>query len=487
MLGAVSPARTDRPARGARVAPAVRPLAHSPTLDGARGASWLAVFVAHAGLVHDLALGQVAMFVFFGLSGFLITSLLLGEHARSGRISLLHFFARRALRLWPALVLFLAVWVAVVAVFGHHAWVASVPGARRGQGVALVVALEAAGAALAYLTNWFDVFHLFSGYVPLGHLWSLAVEEQLYLLWAPLVALVLARAWRWALAASAALALGSFLDVLVLHRAPGISTWVYRGTDTRMGTFLVGGALAVAWAGPLARSRTWARATRVVPAAALAVLAWSAWEFGHPGSAGLTGVAWVACSVAGPVLVVAVLDRHRHGGRSVLAGALPGYLGRRSYALYLWHYVWLTWPWDGPAWCAPWRPRCARRSSPGTSSRPGPWPVAGASGASPPGATGPPSPSAPGPTPAGPTPRRGSPPGAWASPWPRAERAGLLGPFSPGGARRRVGTWSGWDRSATWRGPPARGASATGARPSPGGCCSWRSPTWPGPSCTSTT
>ena len=305
--------------------------------------SWLAVFVAHAGLVRDFALGQVAMFVFFGLSGFLITSLLLGEHLRRGRVSLRHFFARRALRLGPALVLFVAVWVGVAAIFGGHAWLASVPGARTGQGVPFAVALEAAGAALVYLTNWCDVFHLFTGYSPLGHLWSLAVEEQLYLVWAPLLALVLVRARRWAFSVAVALAAGSFLDVSIFHHTSTVSTWVYRGTDTRMGTFLVGGALAVAWAGPLARSRAWTRATRVIPSAALAALAWSAWVFDHPRSADETALAWVAASVAGPMLVVAVLDRHRAGGRSVLARALPGYLGRRSYALYLWHYVWLTW------------------------------------------------------------------------------------------------------------------------------------------------
>jgi peptidoglycan/LPS O-acetylase OafA/YrhL len=233
--------------------------------------------------------------------------------------------------------------VGVVAIFGDHAWLASVPGATTGQGVSLVVALEAAGAALLYLTNWCDIFHLFTGYVPLEHLWSLAVEEQLYLVWAPLLALVLARARRWAFALALALAVGSFLDVLVLHHTPTTSTWVYRGTDTRMGTFLVGGALAIAWAGPLARSKTWARSTRVIPGAALGALVWSAWVIDHPSSADVAAIAWVAASVAGPLLVVAMLDRHRDGGRSVFARALPGYLGRRSYALYLWHYVWLTW------------------------------------------------------------------------------------------------------------------------------------------------
>jgi peptidoglycan/LPS O-acetylase OafA/YrhL len=117
----------------------VRALGHQPVLDGARGLAWFAVFMGHAGLLPEFAAGQVAMFVFFGLSGFLITTILFVEWGKSGRISLTKFYARRALRLVPALVAFLAVWLAVVALFAHDAWLAVVnrsPSRSRGRGPA---------------------------------------------------------------------------------------------------------------------------------------------------------------------------------------------------------------------------------------------------------------------------------------------------------------------------------------------------------------
>jgi peptidoglycan/LPS O-acetylase OafA/YrhL len=155
----------------------------------------------------------------------------------------------------------------------------------------------------------------------------------------------------------------SFADVVIVHHAQLTSSWVYRSTDTRMGAFLVGGALAMAWAGPLAGSRRWAASTSAVASASVAVLVWAAWAFDHHVSAALGAVTWMGVSIAGPLLVVAVLDRRQAKatsagpGRalsgsvlsgsvlsgSVLSGSLLRYLGRRSYALYLWHYVWLTW------------------------------------------------------------------------------------------------------------------------------------------------
>jgi peptidoglycan/LPS O-acetylase OafA/YrhL len=312
-------------------------------LDGIRGLAFLAVFLGHAGLAPEFAVGQVAMFVFFGLSGFLITSLLAIEKGTSGHIALAGFYARRALRLVPALVAFLAVWLLVVLLLGHHAWMTTVPGAGgNGGGEPFTVALEGVGAGLTYMTNWFGLLGVFTGYVPLGHLWSLAVEEQLYLFWAPLLVILVARGHRTATGGALLLAGASFIDVVWLHHAHSTTPWVFYSTDSRAGVFLVGGALGLAWTGRTEVARWWRRLCTPVVIAAIGVLIWSAWVFDHRASAAIYCSAWVAVSIAAPLLVVALIDRSRTLP-SVLSGPVLTYIGRRSYALYLWHYVWLTW------------------------------------------------------------------------------------------------------------------------------------------------
>ncbi len=324
-----------------------RRLGYRPAFDGVRGIAWLVVFAAHAGLLRPFAAGQVAMFVFFALSGFLITELLLEERQAHGSVSLRRFFARRALRLLPALGLFLAGWLAVVLVAGGHAgWTSTVPSRHpASSGTSPLVGLEGVAAAAGYLTNWLTIAHGFTGYVPLGHLWSLAVEEQFYLLWAPLAVLLLAFGGRrlagWA---AAALATGSFLDVALLHGGHGISLAVDMGTDTRAGAFLAGAALAAWWsAGHPALDALAGRLRPAALTAVLAVLAFAAWSFDHPRPTALFVATWVAISLASGLLVLCLLGPPAPDRRSFLSGPLLTYLGRRSYALYLWHYVWLTW------------------------------------------------------------------------------------------------------------------------------------------------
>jgi peptidoglycan/LPS O-acetylase OafA/YrhL len=360
-------------AGGAReVQPAgTRKLGHQPVLDGVRGVAWLTVFIAHGIHIGDLAIGQVAMFVFFGLSGFLITELLYEEYARSGRISLCNFYIRRGLRLVPALVVFLAGWLLVVLIFHGYAFTATVPGGGGGPGVAPTSALEGAGAGIAYLTNWFDIFNVFSGYVPLGHLWSLAVEEQFYIAWALILVTLLAlaqrrrssqesvgssneavpgagrgavpRVWRWGFWCAALLAALSFFDVVVIRHASSLTTAIDMSTDTRAGAFLVGAALAAAWS----RRARWlavlgGRLRPFLIGATFVVWLWAAWVFDHQVSAAVFGTAWMMVSVMSALIVVALVERPS-SERSWLRSRPATYLGRRSYALYLWHYVWLTW------------------------------------------------------------------------------------------------------------------------------------------------
>jgi peptidoglycan/LPS O-acetylase OafA/YrhL len=321
---------------------AVRLLGHQPVLDGVRALAWMAVFASHAGLAPELASGQVAMFVFFGLSGFLITAMLSEEKDLRGRINLLHFYVRRALRLVPALVVFLLIWLLVVIVFGHDAWMTSVPGAGKGTGEPLSVAIEGVGAGITYLTNWCGLFGLFTGYVPLGHLWSLAVEEQFYLFWAPLLVFLLSRSRRIAVVGTCLLAFASFLDVVWMHHAHATTALVFYSTDTRSGAFLAGAALGLLWSRPPAIGGWWRRTCTPTIVATIGLLMFAGWVFDHPSSALVYGTAWIAVSVAAPLMVVALVDRPRQRP-SWLASPAMTYIGRRSYALYLWHYVWLTW------------------------------------------------------------------------------------------------------------------------------------------------
>jgi peptidoglycan/LPS O-acetylase OafA/YrhL len=321
-----------------------RRLGHRPALDGIRGIAWGIVFCSHA-VVLPLAIGQAGMFVFFALSGFLITGLLVEEHFRTGSISLKNFFVRRGLRLLPALAFFLLGWFLVVLVTrGTEPWTTTVPGGGSGTGTAPRVALEGVVAALLYVTNWAEIWGWFSGYVPIGHLWSLAVEEQFYLLWSPVAALLLYRRGRTAVGWAAGLAaVASFVDV-ALHSRTGFSLRIDMGADSRAGAFLVGGAVAVAWS----RRARWVqilegRYSKVVAIASLVVLGWGSWVFDQRVSATLYTVTWIAVSVASGLLLVAFLGDEPRSRTSMIDSPVARYVGRRSYGLYLWHYVWLTW------------------------------------------------------------------------------------------------------------------------------------------------
>ena len=141
-------------------------------LDGMRALAVIAVMVYHANSSW-LPGGFIGVEVFFVISGYLITLLLIGEHERSGRVHLGHFYLRRARRLLPALFMMLALVVVYTALFKREEL-----GRLRGDVL----------AALGYVSNWFQVW-VGQGYTadgqfaPLRHLWSLAVEEQFYLIW----------------------------------------------------------------------------------------------------------------------------------------------------------------------------------------------------------------------------------------------------------------------------------------------------------------
>jgi peptidoglycan/LPS O-acetylase OafA/YrhL len=317
------PAPDVADAAGAAHAAAHSKLGYRPELDGLRGVAILAVFTHH--LSHRLLPGGfLGVDLFFVLSGFLITYLLVGEWEQAGRISLRNFYARRALRLLPALFLWCAAFVAVAPLLGGR----TAAGIYRG-----------ALLALTYFYNWVPAL----GYPlvsPLGIVWSLAIEEQFYLLWPPVLVVMLRRGAR-----PRRLACGLALAVLsvcahraVLWQTGATVTRLYYGTDTRADALLVGCLLGVLAAYDLLpRGASFSLFSRAAAVAGAVALCWLAatvtWEPGWLYTGGLT---LVACAAAAVILTTVV----RPWRPAVVALRLPPlvWFGRISYGLYLWHF-----------------------------------------------------------------------------------------------------------------------------------------------------
>ncbi|MFJ4846809.1 acyltransferase family protein [Streptomyces sp. NPDC088733] len=299
-------------------------------LDGLRALAVTAVVVYH---VHApwLPGGFLGVDLFFVLSGYLITSLLAADHWRGGRLRLVAFWRRRALRLLPVLWLVLAVTACAATLVGGD-------GRRDLRG--------AVAAALTYRSNWWQLgrhdmyFAQFGAEPPLRHLWSLAVEEQFYVAWPLLLWAVMAVVRRqWAQAAIAAVpAAASFTAMAVLY-VPGTDpSRVYYGTDTHGGGLLLGAAVALVL--PLSRAGTLRRAGHVraidgLGAAGLAVLAATALLVSGTSAFVYRGGLVPVCLAAAALTVAA-------GGPGRIARLLAwrplAWTGRRSYGIYLWHW-----------------------------------------------------------------------------------------------------------------------------------------------------
>jgi peptidoglycan/LPS O-acetylase OafA/YrhL len=331
------------------VADTPRPvLDRQPALDGLRGLAVAAVVAFH---LEHLRGGFLGVDLFFVLSGFLITSLLLVEFDGRSAIDLGRFWSRRARRLLPALFLLLS-------------------------GVALLMAVRALGrspgfrgdalSTLGYVANWHAMardigyWDMFAQPSPLDHMWSLAIEEQFYLLWPPLVLGLLMLARRRAgrgrrLVGSVAVAgaVASFA-VLALTWTAADTSRAYYGTDARVGPTLLGAALAALVAadrrrlavptdetireGGTGRPRRtggwWA------PAAGMAALAFLGWSFATVrGTEPAYYRGGLAAFALAAVVVVAVVARGRAGPLGAVLGFAPlRWLGIISYGVYLWHW-----------------------------------------------------------------------------------------------------------------------------------------------------
>jgi len=308
----------------------VRKLGYQPALDGLRAISVLAVVFYHADFVL-IPGGFLGVEVFFVISGFLITTLLTEERMTKGQIDLKQFWIRRARRLLPALYLLLAV-VSMAAILVYT------DAAGRMGGDVL--------AALAYVSNWWDIYLKESYFAQAGrppmlrHLWSLAVEEQFYLLFPPIFALVLLKFGKGkARIGIIVVALASTIEMALLFEPYTDPSRVYYGTDTRIAGLLVGAVLALSWAPWRSRLPAAKSAARVLDTAGVIGLVVIGWfltrvnEFDPFIYRGGFLMLDIAC-----IVVIAVLVHPAAKLSRVLAWPPLVWIGLRSYAIYLWHW-----------------------------------------------------------------------------------------------------------------------------------------------------
>ena len=314
---------------------ATPPLGYLPGLDGIRAIAVLAVMVFHSA-VPWLPGGFLGVDVFFVLSGFLITTLLLQEVERTGRINFKAFYLRRARRLLPALFLVLVASAALVVLFAPDA------AARLREDIV---------ASTFYVTNWWNIFSDQSYFQAMGrppmlqHLWSLGLEEQFYLIWPAVLVFVFRRTGRAGVRKIALIGAAASTDwMLVLSFVMGMPTdndpsRLYFGSDTHAMTILAGAALATVWR-PRALPRKLAPGPTLtltaIGALALGAMFWCFVAVDESSPALYRG--GFALFAALSVVVIAVAT-HPAVALSKVLGVKPlTYLGTRSYGLYLWHW-----------------------------------------------------------------------------------------------------------------------------------------------------
>jgi len=314
-------------------------------MDGLRAIAVLGVVLYHLDLPW-LPGGFLGVDVFFVLSGFLITTLVLEEIERTGRLSLRSFYLRRARRLLPALFLLLAVMSLL----------------------AVVVLPEELGelrrdvvSALLYVSNWTYVFSDQSYFEAVGrppllqHLWSLAVEEQFYLVWPAVVAAAMVAGRRRVrrIAFCCALLSASWMATLAVlngYPVPNDPSRAYFGTDTHAIGLLLGASVATFWAPwrVWSTDHSWLTSSRpanqragtaIVDLAGVLALIGIVWAFLSVGefSPALYRGGFLALAVCTAVLVAALAHPAGLLGRALAVQPLR-YLGERSYGIYLWHW-----------------------------------------------------------------------------------------------------------------------------------------------------
>ncbi len=306
-------------------------LTYMPALDGIRAVSILGIMANHGGFAWAAG-GVISVNVFFVLSGYLITMLLMKEWVRSGTIRLRAFWARRARRLLPALFVLLG------AIGLYALWFApdGTQSSLRGDGL----------ATLFYFSNWHEIltdqsyFQQVSAASPLLHTWTLAIEEQFYVVWPIVVVLVLkvSRSPRVLLVVAVVAVVASATEMALLFHPGTDPSRLYYGTDTRAQDILTGAAMGILLfrrpAAATVRGRAACSSVAVV-AVVVFVLEWIRIN----GSADLTyrfgflvADVMVALVIFGVTLAPAGLPAR------VLSVRPLTFVGQISYGLYLWHW-----------------------------------------------------------------------------------------------------------------------------------------------------
>ena len=299
-----------------------------PDIEGLRGVAILLVLLFHSALV-GIPGGFIGVDVFFVISGFLITGLLIRERERTGRIRLQAFYARRVRRLLPAGMVALAVTLVASFAMLNPLDRSSVAfdGAAAARSIGNIRFAFAAG----------DYFASVESPSPFLHFWSLAVEEQFYLVWPALV--LAATCWRRPrLGAGAALGLVLVVSLAASVIVTGVAaSWAFYSLPTRAWQLALGGLLALG-AQPLRRIPPTVSAT--VGWAGFVMLVWAAFVF--DGSLAYPGLWALAPTLAAAAMIVSGMA---HRGPGIILATSPlRFLGRISYSLYLWHWPILMLP-----------------------------------------------------------------------------------------------------------------------------------------------
>ena len=347
-------------------APARPKSRYIPALDGLRTLAVVAVVLYHLNLTWAQG-GLLGVTIFFVLSGYLITRLLINEIAKTGRIDLKSFWIRRIRRLFPAVVTVVVVTCALCTVFNH---------------VMLTKMRPDILPSLLFFNNWWQILHNVSYFnalgdpSPLTHFWSLAIEEQFYLIWPPLLLAMVSMHMSKPNTRRVVLGLAavSAVAMMVLYNPATDPSRVYYGTDTRVFSLLLGAWMAfipdrdlaparlvrhlgldrLAGAGKHDKSKSNTAEAATTKPSELARF-WSSPAFiDLLGVVGLVGLAAMValtngytafqyrggtllCSILTLMVIAACVQPQGMVARALAAKPLV-WIGKRSYSIYLWHY-----------------------------------------------------------------------------------------------------------------------------------------------------